>query len=94
MGNEEKKRAIEKTAEDGVVQIGDTVEPISRVYEVFKSLSDDEQEEMLRLILTEGGVTKLFSLAQSVSTPGAMDLVLDRISYYHFLRPVTEEIPK
>jgi len=76
--------------EDGILHIPEAQEPISRVYEVFQSLTEDEIEEMLHLIVTEVSPDRLHELASGLHTRGAFDLVMDKIGYYHFLRPVDE----
>ncbi len=60
-------------------------EDASRVHELFKSLTPDEQDEILRRIITDGGLERLVSMVQDIRTPGAVDLVLDQVEYYHFL---------
>ena len=91
MARDKKKMAIEKLSEEIPAGSPDGTEQRTRVYEVFMSLSEDDQNEILRMILSEGGVTRLMSLTQGISTPGALDLILDQVQYYHFFRPVVEE---
>ena len=61
-----------------------------RVYEVFQSLTDEEVEEMLHLIITEVSPDRLYQLANGLHTPGAFDLVLDDIGYHHFFPMVKD----
>ena len=59
-------------------------EDASRVHELFKSLTPGEQDEILRRIITDGGLSRLVSMVQDIHTPGAVDLILDQVEYYHF----------
>jgi hypothetical protein len=60
--------------------------------EFFKKLSPDDQDDILRMIIYEGGVDRLLSVIQSTDTPGAVDLFLDQVQYFHFLPTVRENI--
>jgi len=59
--------------------------------ELFESLTVDEQDEVLRLIIRQDGFGRLAKLVQNTDTPGAMDLFLDRVKYFHFLPLVRDE---
>jgi len=61
-----------------------------RAAELFKVMSADDQDEILRLILSEGGFERLMRILRASDRPGSLDLLLDRICYYHFLPPVKE----
>ncbi len=86
-----KKKGTEKLIEEMPLLSGDQSEVVTRVYEVFKGLNKDEQDEVLRRIFAEDGPGRLMTVAEDMSTPGALDLILDRISYYHFLPSVVEK---
>jgi len=58
----------------------------------FKTLTHDEQNEILRMILSEGGLTRLMSVVLDAGEVGDWDLWLDRVSYYHFLPSVKEKV--
>lgn len=62
----------------------------AQVHELFKSLPEDEQDEILRMIIDDGGLQRLVSVVQDINTPGAVELMLDRVEYYHFL-PVVKD---
>ena len=84
------KKFVEDPFEDSHLQIPEGPGP-SRVYEVFESLSDDEVEEMLHLIISEVSPERLYQLANGLHTPGAFDLVFDEIGYHHFFPIMKDE---
>jgi hypothetical protein len=61
--------------------------------EYFRNLSLEDQDEILRMILAEGGIKRIISLFELQDMPGNMDLFFDRVQYHHFL-PVVEERPR
>ena len=80
------KRAVDEIPETG--QILPATSP--KAVELFDSLTSDEQDEILRLIISDGGFDRLMEIVQANDTPGAVDLFLDRVRYYHFFRTVKE----
>jgi hypothetical protein len=84
------KKIADDPFEDSHLHIPEAPET-SHVYEVFQSLTDDEIEEMLHLIISEVSPERLYQLANGLHTPGAFDLVFDEIGYYHFF-PVVKDI--
>jgi hypothetical protein len=65
-------------------------ELVPSVVEMFESMSIEDQDEILRLIMGKDGFERLARLVHSTDTPGAMDLFLDRVRYYHFFRVVED----
>jgi len=66
-------------------------EPVVTAQELYRKLSTDDKQEILRMIIDEGGIAQLASVVQDLNTPGAYDLLLDNIEYYHFYPAVTEQ---
>jgi len=60
------------------------------VHALYKTLSEPEQDELLTMLLSDGGLQRLSTVAQDLNTPGAVDLLLDNVEYYHFFRSVKE----
>ena len=60
--------------------------------DLFKKLSNEEQDEILKMIISEGGMKRILSLFEIQNSSGNIDLFFDRIRYYHFL-PLVDENP-
>jgi hypothetical protein len=82
------------TEEDLITSCDKSVETIHTVTDLFYTLSTDEQDEILRLIILEGGFNRILAAIQDVTTPGAFDIFLDKVQYFHFLRSVKEDFVK
>lgn len=80
--------------EDLITTVEGITEPATNSVEFFKKLNTDQQDEILRMILTEGGLGRLMSAIQDVTTPGAFDIFLDQVQYYHFFPSVREDSTK
>ena len=80
-------------ADEGTIspmpRITDT--PSLDVLEVFRNLTKEDQDELLRMIISEGDIKRIISLAESMSLPGNVELFLDRVQYHHFL-PIAENV--
>ncbi len=91
MAKKRKKGTIKGFSEEGqVLPITIPADSSGGTIEVFKSLTIDEQDEVLSHVLSEGGLERLLALAHASEMPVALDLFLDRVRYHHFL-PLAEE---
>lgn len=88
MTRDPEEKAIEKIIEEIGSPLPNLPETKPTAQEIFSSLSLEEQDEILKLIIAKGGIGRLLSIIHSGDTPGALELFLDRIHYYHFLRLV------
>ncbi len=66
------------------------IEPEISAQELYHKLSTDDKQEILKMIIDEGGIAQLASVVQDINTPGAVDLLLDKIEYYHFYPSVKD----
>jgi hypothetical protein len=82
--------ALEKLVEEMPSPNPVLPEQIPTPFDIFQSLSIEEQDEVLRMIIGQDGFGRIAKLVQSNDTPGAMDLFLDRVRYYHFLPMVKD----
>jgi hypothetical protein len=82
------------TEEDLIPSSDKSIETIGTITELFYTLSRDEQDEILRLIILDGGFNRILSAIQDVTTPGAFDIFLDKVQYFHFLRSVKDDFLK
>ncbi len=95
MKPEDKRPVIKPLNEEDLITSGEGVtDPASNSVEFFKKLDTDQQDEILRMILTDGGLGRLMSVIQDVTTPGAFDIFLDQVQYYHFFPSVREDSTK
>lgn len=95
MKPDDKIPVIKPLNEEDLITSGEGVtDPASNSVELFKNLDTDQQDEILRMILTDGGLSRLMSVVQDVTTPGAFDILLDQVQYYHFFPSVREDSTK
>lgn len=92
MENNSKSRRETKVAKEiKIGEVRDQMEPVSPAFDVFKSLSPEEQDDVIRLIIEEGGINKLLSILQADELPGVGHLMLDNVRYYNFFPMVRED---
>lgn len=92
MPDDRKKESSGSTGEDHLPQPEVTGPGTqSRAVELFKSLTEEEQDEVLRCILSEGGVKRILAALGARESPGALEVFLDAVEYYHFLPVVNGE---
>ena len=93
MTKKKKRDVIEWLDNEGLMDMSAGAGPLTagNVHDLYKTLSDVEQEELLRMLLSEGGLQRVASVVQNINTPGAVDMLLDRVRYYHFFRAVQEK---
>ena len=60
------------------------------VHDLIKMLDETEHDELMKMLTGDGGIRKMSAVTQDINTPGAIELLLDRVEYYHFFRPVQE----
>ena len=68
-----------------------SADPSPSVAEIFQNMSIEDQDEIIRMILANGDFNRLARIIKTSDTPGAVDLFLDRIGYFHFLPMVKEK---
>ena len=92
MAENRDKKASGTPANDGAVRPDlNSPQAPSRALELFKSLSEEEQDEVLRWILSEGGVERLLTALGARDAPGSLEVFLGRVGYHHFLPVVKDE---
>lgn len=93
MKPEKKPIAVKSLTEEDLISSGEiSSEPHSAVMELFQAMTRDQQDEILRMILLDDGINRLLSAVTDTATPGAFDIFLDNVQYYHFFRCVKEDI--
>lgn len=78
-------------AEEGTISPVTQITPPTspEILELFRNLTEEDQDELLRMIIAEGDIKRIISLAESMALPGNIELFLDRVQYHHFL-PIAE----
>src|SRR4030042_691519 len=96
MSKNRKKRPVETIGEEGLPEVPfSEIEPVTgspaEVHALYKKLSVDQQADLLKLILSDDDLPNISQVVQNLNTPGAIDLLLDQICYYHFFPAVKEK---
>jgi hypothetical protein len=96
MSKKTKKKILNNLGKEGLpevqlTEIETVVSSPAEVHALYKKLSVDEQADLLKLILNDEDLPDISQVVQKITAPGAIDLLLDRISYYHFFPAVKEK---
>jgi len=90
MAKNSDKKIVKQISEDSPGRDVVAPENAAQALDFIRSLSVEEQNEVIRMLVREGGINRLVDAVQANDTPGAFDLFLDRIEYWHFLKAVSE----
>jgi len=91
MAKDRNKRAVKENKIETVVpELENPSNSPAEIHALYKNLTSDEQADFLKLVLGETNLLNISDIVQDLNTPGALDLLMDKISYYHFY-PVFRE---
>jgi len=90
MARKPKEDSIDKIIDDPPKSDPNLPEPSPSAVEIFKEMSVEDQDEVIRMIVSQGDFNRLARIIQTSDTPGAVELFLDRIGYHHFLPAVKD----
>lgn len=83
--------SVEKIVEDNPKPGTEVTDPLPSAADIFRTMSVEDQDEVIRMILADGDWSRLARIIKTSDTPGAIDLFLDRIGYHHFLPMIKEK---
>ena len=92
MVNNYKKKPVKNIVEENLDNSPAVADPTTKaVIEGFKALSVEDQDEIIRAFISDGGLARLASLIRAADSPGIWDIISDQVSYWHFYPAVKEE---
>ncbi|MFH1676102.1 MAG: hypothetical protein ABIC40_03670 [bacterium] len=92
MGNNYKKKPVKNIIKKNLENSPGISDPTTKaIIESFKALSVEDQDEIIRTFISDGGLTRLASIIRAADSPGIWDIISDQVSYWHFYPAVNEE---